>query len=195
MKKYKLIGLTGQTGAGKSAVAGMLRSLGAEVINADKIVAELYKTGSVCLKTISSVFGENVLFSDGTLNRKALAERAFSSKENTALLGGIVHPFVTARLFELLKNANGAVVFDAPQLFEANADVICDIIIAVTADENARLERIIKRDKLTRDEAISRMNAQYSESFFRENSDFIIENNGSETELFEKVKAVFKEVR
>lgn len=193
MKRYKLIGLTGQSGAGKSTVSAVFAECGATVIDADAIVSQLYTAGSPCLKTLAAQFGADILFSNGTLNRQTLAARAFSSADNTALLGKLVHPFVTARLFELLRGAEGVVVFDAPQLFEAGADVICDCVIAVLADDEVRLGRILSRDSITAEQAKQRMSAQLSEAFFREHSDFFIENNGSEQALKATARAVYQQ--
>ena len=183
MRKYKLIGLTGQSGAGKSTVSKIFSKPGARIINADEIVSELYTPGSYCLKAVAACFGADIINRDGSLNRKLLAERAFSSKENTAALNAIVHPFVTARLFELLKGAEGIVVFDAPKLFDSGADVICDSIIAVVAVQKLRLERIMRRDGLTEDQAVLRIKAQFSEDYFKKHADIIIENNSDEQNL------------
>ncbi|MGN0501825.1 MAG: dephospho-CoA kinase, partial [Ruminococcus sp.] len=158
MKKCRIIGLTGQSGAGKSTVASFLEQNGFYVINADLLVQKIYNSGSPCLKTIAAVFGEDIIIDNGTPDRKLLAERAFSSKENTALLSSIVHPFVAAELFAEIKKAAeiGAttVVYDAPQLFESNADVICDEIISVTSEKSVRLERICKRDNISKENAL-----------------------------------------
>ncbi len=182
MKNYKIIGLTGQSGAGKSTVAKLFSDGGAAVINADLLVAKLYVPGGICLKLIAQLFGADVLNKDGSLNRPVLAQKAFSSRENTNLLNSVVHPFVLA---EFLKECRAAadggarvVVFDAPQLFECGADVICDEVVSVTADKATRLERICRRDKITEQQAQSRFNVQYDEEFFRVNSDYIIDNNG-----------------
>ena len=183
MRRYKLIGLTGQSGAGKSTVSRFFAANGATVIDADAIVAQLYTPGSPCLKTVAACFGADILSADGTLDRKLLAQRAFAKAENTALLGELVHPFVTAVLFRRLKQAQGLVVYDAPQLFEANGDAICDCVIAVVADEAVRRERIISRDGLSPEQADARIKAQYSEAFFRQNADHIIENNADEATL------------
>ena len=94
-----------------------------------------------------------------------------------------MHPFVTAVLFRQLKQAQGLVVYDAPQLFEANGDAICDCVIAVVADEAVRRERIISRDGLSPEQADARIKAQHSEAFFRQNADHIIENNADEATL------------
>ncbi len=194
MKHYKLIGLTGQSGAGKSTVAEVFAKLGAYVINADTIVAELYNAGSPCLKAVAAEFGQDTIRADGTLDRKLLAQRAFASRERTDALNRLVHPFVTARLFELLRGAEGIVVFDAPQLFEANADVICDAVVAVTADKDIRVNRIIKRDSLSEEQAMLRVNAQYGEEYFRARADYIIENNFDEESLRTQAEKVYNKL-
>lgn len=198
MKKCRIIGLTGQSGAGKSTVAGFLEQNGFYVINADLLVRKIYESGSPCLKTIASVFGEDIITDNGTPDRKLLAERAFSSKENTALLSSIVHPFVTAELFAEIKKVAeiGAttVVYDAPQIFESNADVICDEIISITAEKSVRLERICKRDNISKELALMRMNAQLDEEFFRENSDYIIENNADLISLNIQLESLLKQL-
>ncbi|MBQ2093762.1 MAG: dephospho-CoA kinase [Ruminococcus sp.] len=194
MKHYKLIGLTGQSGAGKSTVAEVFAKLGAYVINADKIVAELYNAGSPCLKAVAAEFGQDILNPDGTLDRRKLAQRAFASRERTDALNRLVHPFVTARLFELLRGAEGIVVFDAPQLFEADADVICDAVVAVTADKDIRVNRIIKRDSLSEEQAMLRVNAQHGEEYFRARADYIIENNFDEESLRTQAEKVYNKL-
>ncbi|MGN0508804.1 MAG: dephospho-CoA kinase [Ruminococcus sp.] len=198
MKKCRILGLTGQSGAGKSTVAEFLEQNGFYVISADLLVKKIYNSGSPCLKTIAAVFGEDIISDNGTPDRKLLAKRAFSSKENTALLSSIVHPFVTAELFTQIKKAaeSGAttVVYDAPQLFESNADVICDEIISVTAEKSVRLERICKRDNISKENALMRMNAQLDEEFFRENSDYIIENNSDLSSLNVQLEGLLKQI-
>lgn len=198
MKKCRILGLTGQSGAGKSTVASFLEQNGFYVISADLLVRKIYNSGSPCLKTLAAVFGEDIISDNGTPDRKLLAKRAFSSKENTALLSSIVHPFVTAELFTQIKKAaeSGAttVVYDAPQLFESNADVICDEIISVTAEKSVRLERICKRDNISKENALMRMNAQLDEEFFRENSDYIIENNSDLSSLNVQLEGLLKQI-
>ena len=198
MKKCRIIGLTGQSGAGKSTVAKFLEQNGFYVINADLLVRKIYNIGSPCLKTIEAVFGEDIITDNGTPDRKLLAERAFSSKENTALLSSIVHPFVTAELFDEIKKAaeigTTTVVYDAPQLFESNADVICDEIISVAAEKSVRLERICKRDNISKENALMRMNSQLDEEFFRENSDYIIENNSDLSSLNVQLVGLLKQL-
>ena len=179
MTRVKLIGLTGQSGAGKSTAAEMFAESGMTVINADALVAEIYESSPACLRAVAASFGQDIIGTDGRLDRRLLAKRTFESKENTALLGSIVHPFVIAETLKILKTISGTAVFDAPQLFESNMDAVCDIIVSVTADESVRLRRIMERDGLMREQARERISAQYSEEFFRGHSDFTIENNGN----------------
>ncbi len=199
MKKYKIVGLTGQSGAGKSTVAALFEKNNVRVINADLLVQRLYRGNSICLKTVSSVFGADIVNPDGVLNRELLAQRAFSSKDNTRLLNSIVHPFVMSCFLDELKTAVSEnpdiIVYDAPQLFESNADLICDFIVSVVADKDNRIKRICARDKITRQQAIMRLNAQLSEDFFRRNSDFIIENNGSLDILKTQFDSIFKKLQ
>ena len=195
MKKTKIIGLTGQSGAGKSTASKYIRDIGIKVFDADKLVKEIYDdSNSTCLKAVCAVFGSD-LIKENSLDRKLLAQRAFSSKENTKLLSNIVHPFVTAKFLQELKETDAdMVVYDAPQLFESNFDAVCDCIISITADKALRLERICKRDNISVELATMRMNVQLDESFFVENSDYVIENNSTENELINQLKNILAEI-
>lgn len=183
MEKSIIIGLTGQTGAGKSTVCSLALGKGAAVINADSIAREVVQSGSRCLSQLAAAFGEDIIKSSGELDRRLLAKRAFSDKEKTELLNSITHPYIirnTKEKAEKLKaQGYSMIIFDAPQLFESGADLICDVIISVTAPEKLRLERIILRDGLSLEEAGLRMKAQHDEEFFREKSDYIIDGSES----------------
>lgn len=161
------------------------------------MVKQIYNRKSACVKSLAAAFGSDILDSDGTLNRPLLAKRAFSSKENTLLLNSLVHPFVVAEFLKECKKAadNGVemVVFDASQLFESNADVICDMVVSVTADAQTRVERICKRDGISPEQAQMRINAQLDEQFFKENSDYIIDNNGDIADVKMQVKEIFSD--
>lgn len=186
-------------GAGKSTVSKVFAKNGTAVINADELVAELYMPDSVCLKILSAEFGSDIILPNKNLDRKKLAQRAFATKEKTAVLGKLIHPFVLSLFLEktekLVNNDKKFIVFDAPQLFESKANVICDYIISVTADENIRKQRIMQRDGISEEMAESRINAQLSENYFKENSDFILENTGTKQELIDKAEGLFGYIR
>lgn len=193
MKNYKLIGLTGTTGAGKSEVAELFRDKGYEVVYADSLAREIMNNPDV-LSLLRENFGRDIA-DNNTLNRGLLAERAFKNKDTKKLLDSITHPFVSDLFLKELKRLNELevtrILFDAPQLFESGLDVVCDCVVAVIAPGDIRLKRIKERDKLSEEQAKRRINVQFSDEFFIENSDYIIDNNSDYELLKEKVSKVF----
>lgn len=192
MRNYKLIGLTGTTGAGKGEVVKILENSGYCIISADELAREIMKN-DVVLENIKSFFGEDVV-SCNVLDRDMLAERAFCDREHTALLNRITHPHITTLFFEKLSELECSgcekIVLDAPQLFESKINVVCDEIIAVLADESLRIERIILRDNITEKQAKQRISVQLSDKFFVENCDYIIYNNSTVTALTAEVESI-----
>ena len=195
MKKIKIIGLTGQTGAGKSSVCEIIEKLGFNVIDADKVSREVVDTDLNCLADLVMKFSCGILTENGTLNRKRLAAIAFSDPKNLAKLNRTIFPYITARIDKLIEElaAGGAeaVVLDAPTLIESGIDRKCDVVVSVLADTDSRLDRIIARDGLTEREATQRMSAQHDDSFYTERSRHIIYNNGTLEELEARVREVF----
>lgn len=178
-----VIGLTGQTGAGKTTVCDYARELSCDIISADAIAREVMKKGSPLLKKLEGLFGSDITDSDGLLNRRLLASRAFSSRENTDLLNSTVHPYIIGKAEEeikaLGKKGSRVIVFDASQLFESGGERLCDSVIAVTAPQRIRLERIMKRDGISEEAAMLRINAQYDEDYYTSRADYVIDGSRS----------------
>ncbi len=176
-----VIGLTGQTGAGKSTVSEFLAEMGCAVISADQVAREALSKNSDCLKRLAELFGCDIIDEDGCCRRRLLAQRAFSSPENKKLLDGTTHPWIIRRTEEYIgayrKNTCCPIVFDAPLLFESGGDRLCDAVIAVTAPEKLRLERIIRRDGLSPEEARLRMDAQHETEYYTGRADFVIDGS------------------
>lgn len=198
-----VVGLTGQTGAGKSTVSKVFAANGFAVIDADQVARRVVEKGTKCLDEIADFFGEGVICEDGTLNRKALAAIVFSDKAKLETLNTITYPYITGEILRQIRvhsvKDEKLILLDAPTLFESRADDFCDIIISVLADPDIREKRIISRDGLTQEQARRRMNSQLDEEFFRRNSDYIIRNNvDMETvndiswEVSAKIKELFK---
>ena len=178
-----IIGLTGPTGAGKSSLKTVAENLGYKVIDCDITARKAVEKGTKGLMALVNTFGEDILFSDGSLNRKALAQKAFSIPQNTELLNKILLPFITELV---LKECEGdKVLLDAPTLFESGLNEKCTATVGVLADRETRIERIKNRDNLSEDEALTRINAGKTDEFYKQNADFVIYNNG-ETEEFQK---------
>lgn len=190
MRDYIILGLTGPSGSGKSTFCKYLTDCGFACVDADLISKQALEAGSGCVFQLKSVFGDDIVYSNGEVNRQLLASRAFSSKENTQLLNDITHPWVFLRSLKIIKEmlADGKqfIVFDAPVLFESNSDIICDIIASVIADKQIRFERIIKRDKVSPELAQKRFSAQLPDDFYISRSDFVIDGTGDEQYLKDK---------
>ena len=186
LEKPFLIGLTGQTGAGKSYVAKKLRDMGYNIVDADYYSRRLTEDDSPILPLIAQTFGADTV-EHGVLNRKILAEKVFSNKDLLEKLNKIMHP----RILEMCESAaEFPCVLDAPQLFESGGERLCARVLSVTAPEDLRLKRIIERDGISKQQARDRMNAQHSEEFFKENSDFTVINDGRD--IISQLK-IFKE--
>lgn len=198
MSKTIVVGLTGPTGAGKSAVARRLEAVGWQIIDADVLARRVVEPGEAALKALVERFSEAILRADGTLDRAALAKVAFASQETTAVLNAIVHPAVITKMNEELAEAKRrgvrVVALDVPLLFQAGLESLCDLTVAVTAPEAVRRERIRRRDALTEEQAVARMNAQPSAEYYTSRADRVIDNGGDETALETAVKALLEEV-
>ena len=176
----KIIGLTGLTGAGKSTVAQKLMAYGCYHIDADKVAREVINNNENVKNKLKERFGDDVINSDGTTNRPLLASRAFANEESTNALNEITHPAVTEEIKSIIKDMEEigyrGVIIDAIALFESGEDALCDFTVAVVAPKEIRLERIMKRDSITEEKALERINAQKDESFFTSRADFVLWN-------------------
>lgn len=187
-----VIGLTGPTGAGKSSVGKICAEYGFKHIDCDLLSRKAVEKGSDGLCAVVHSFGKDILNADGTLNRKALANIAFSSVEKTELLNNTLFPFIEKLV--LKETESGKILLDAPTLFESGIDKLCRKTIAVLSNENIRFERIIKRDNLTEEQAKLRMRAGKPDSYYIEKADFVLYNNSDEYTFIENFKRVLTEI-
>lgn len=177
-----VIGLTGQTGSGKSTVA---RLLGFESINADEVAHEVLLDTRV-KNELCGRFGQDILDDNGEINRGELAKKAFANPNSLAMLGAITHPAIIKEILgriELLEGLGEKIILlDAPTLFESGAHKMCSKIIFVTADGQIRKKRIMERDGLSEQAAELRLRAQKTDDFYK-SADYKIINNGDKREL------------
>lgn len=185
----KVIGLTGPSGAGKTIVAQMLDL---PVINADSIARQVHKDPEV-LARLCERFGEDIA-RGGMLNRTLLASRAFADPQSTADLNAITHPKIIERIHQALASltldGTPCCVLDAPLLFEAGANTMCAVTVAVLADRDMRKNRIVERDGITAERAQQRIDAQPDDAFYLERCDHVIRNNGRISDLHAAVQAL-----
>ncbi|GAB2709164.1 dephospho-CoA kinase [Kitasatospora kifunensis] len=188
------IGLTGGIGAGKSAVAKLLVSHGAVLVDSDLIAREVVAPGTPGLAAVVAEFGPGVLGPDGALDRPALGALVFADPERLAALNAIVHPLVRARSAELeaAADADAVVVHDVPLLAENGLQGLFDQVIVVDADEQVRLERLVELRGMAAAEAKARMAAQATREQRLAIADLVVENNGTEAELAAQVRTVWQ---
>jgi len=193
-----VLGLTGPTGAGKGTVGALLQDADIPVIDTDGLARVVTAPGSPCLQELASVFSPAVLHPDGSLDRARLAQLAFASPEETAKLNAITHPYIRAltekQLIRLASQGYRVVVVDAPVLFESGFDSLCCKTVAVLADRAQRRNRLRQRDSLDDKQIDRRMSAQPDDSFYRTRADYILENNGDQSQLKDAVEKLICQI-
>jgi len=187
-----IIGLTGPTGSGKSSLTEIAEKNGYTVIDCDKLARKAVEKGTNGLKAVAEVFGADILNIDGSLNRKKLAEKAFSTTENTELLNKTIFPFII-ELTEKELMKYDKILLDAPTLFESGLDSVCTKTIVVLANRSKRFQRILVRDNLDEKSATLRLNAGKNDSFYTERADFVLYNNTDIDQLNLKFEKLLKE--
>lgn len=169
----KVIGITGSIACGKSYVSNYLISLGYEVIDTDLISHKITEDNSKYLPLIEDNFPSTVI--NNKLDRKKLSNIIFNDANKRKELNNILHPIILNEVIMMINSSHSDIIFlDVPLMFEAHFDSICDKIICVYTDYNIQIERLIKRDNITKDEAILRINSQMDLKKKMELSDYLI---------------------
>lgn len=176
-----IIGLTGQTGAGKTTVSQVMLLHGFYHINCDRLTALVLKDGSESARDIGRQFPD--FFMNGVFDRRKAAAALFSDSGLLARYNAAIFPHINKLISEMIGAAyaegHGLILLDAPTLFEAGADKLCDAVISCVAPEKQRIMRIMERDNISEQAARARTAAQHDEQFFRAHSDYVIENGGA----------------
>ena len=173
----KIVGLTGGIGSGKSTVANYIASKGIPVYIADEEAKKIMERDDVKQK-IQNLFTESILNSDNSLNRKKIAEFVFNNPDKLKELNAIVHPEVQLHFKNWLKEHKNYpfIIKEVAILFETGGNKQCDKVILITAPEELRIERAMKRDNLSKKDILVRIKNQISDSKKKELSDFVVEN-------------------
>lgn len=191
-----LIGLTGSIGSGKTAAAEYLRSLGAYIIDADIVAREAVQPGTEGARRIMEHFGGEAFSEDGTLDRKKLADIVFTDENKRKALNDILHPVIIEEMFrraeERLKKFPGStVILAAPLLIETGMYNKVDQVWLITAGDETRIARIMRRDGCTREQAQNRLASQMRDDEKRPFAHNVICNDGKIEQLYEKLRSAF----
>ena len=194
----KIIGLCGGSGSGKGVACDIFAELGIPCIDTDKVYHGLISTNSECAVELITTFGEQLNAFPG-IDRLRLREVAFSSQNNLVKLNRITHKHILEKTRSIIEDIKSdptvlGVVIDAPLLFESGFDKECDITVCVIADESVRIDRITKRDNISTDQALARINAQISNSDLISRCDYSVENNTTVDDLRNKINIVYNKI-
>ena len=187
-----ILGITGGTGCGKTTLLTCIGSQGGLILDCDAIYHDLLRTDLALLGAIEKRFPGTV--ENGVLQRKKLGRLVFSDEKALNDLNQITHSAVKAEVLRRLAHKPKLAAIDAIGLFEGGLAELCDVTVAVTAPEEARLRRLMIRDGIDRDYAKRRIAAQKSAEWFRERCDFCLENNGTQADFQETCLAFLRKL-
>lgn len=209
----KIIGLTGGIGSGKSTVTDYLTEKGFHVLDADKIAREIVLPGSEMLIQLSSVFGEEIICEDGSLNRKKLGDIVFSDAEKKKLLDSLMHTrileLIHERIFQFREEAEQAaeaaadpghiarfkVIFvDAPLLFETGLNNSVGEVWVIDVDDETRIKRIMERDGLKREDIQRRIETQMAREEKNRRADVILDNTKDQETLYRQIDELLEKI-
>jgi dephospho-CoA kinase len=193
-----IVGLAGGIGAGKSTVAGVFESLGAAVIDSDRLNHEQLSDPEV-VATLRSWWGDAIVADTGGVDRKAIADVVFEAPEELKRLQALIYPRIDRRRDELLDKCDAdskvkAIVLDTPKLFESGLDQLCDAVVFVEADRDIRLRRAGQARGWSERELTRREKLQNRLDFKRARADYTVVNNSNIVDLRTSIERILASV-
>ena len=188
----KIVGLTGGISSGKSTVSSYLKQLKIPVIDADEVARKVVEPNSQGAREIRKTFGSDVFEEDGSLNRQKLGSLIFSNAENRQKLDDLLQPLIKIMILdeieEYRQKGETMIVLDLPLLFEKHYEKLCEEIIVVYVPRELQLERLMKRNQYTKQEALSRIDSQLSIEEKRKRATVLLDNQGTIQQLYHQVE-------
>ncbi|MDE7163704.1 MAG: dephospho-CoA kinase [Clostridia bacterium] len=176
------IAVTGGIGSGKSTVCKIIEKAGYPVYSCDAVYSQLLN-GKYLPGKIAEVFGSEILNTDGSLNRRALSEIVFGNEQLLQKLNNITHPEIFKAMLSMTEGKSGLVFFEVPLLFECGYQNLFDEVIVVLRDRDSRIDSVIKRDGLTEQEIVNRINRQFNYTNLNFEQYYVIHNKGNIDDL------------
>lgn len=191
-----VVGLTGSIATGKSTVVEWFKTKHVPVIDADQIAREIVEPGKPILMRLKETFGEAIIQTDGSLDRALLGQMIFNDDTLRQKLDDLMHPAIVkemvARRDKYLNQNEPLIILDIPLLFEGGLTDLVDRVIVVYTTESVQLERLMKRNKLSKQEATQRIKTQWSIEKKKALATDVIDNNGSIEETYQQCDALYQ---
>ena len=188
----KIVGLTGGISSGKSTVSSYFKQLEIPVIDADEVARKVVEPNSQGAIEIRKAFGSDVFEEDGSLNRQKLGALIFSNAENRQKLDDLLQPLIKITILneieEYRQKGENMIVLDLPLLFEKQYEELCEEIIVVYIPKELQLERLMRRNQYTKQEALSRIDSQLSIEEKRKRATVLLDNQGTIQQLYQQVE-------
>ncbi len=189
----KILGITGGIGSGKSTVLSILREkYDAFVIEADKVGHQVMEPGGPCYEPVIGLFGKEIIKDDLSIDRSKVSDVVFQVAEKRELLNGIIHPAVKRRILEMIREQEALgrkmVVVEAALLLEDNYQEFCSEVWYVCTDLETRIGRLMESRGYSRSKCLNIIRSQKEDSWYRDRTDFVLENNGSMEDLLRKIQ-------
>ena len=188
----KIVGLTGGISSGKSTVSSYFKQLEIPVIDADEVARKVVEPNSQGAIQIRKAFGSEVFEEDGRLNRQKLGALIFSNAENRQKLDDLLQPLIKIMILdeieEYRQKGETMIVLDLPLLFEKQYEELCEEIIVVYVPRELQLERLMRRNQYTKQEALSRIDSQLSIEEKRKRATVLLDNQGTFQQLYQQVE-------
>ena len=195
----KVIGLTGGIASGKSIVASVFKELGAIIIDADQIARQVVLPHQPAWKDIVEYFGPEVVNEDKSLNRAKIGDIVYNDPDSLKKLNYFTHPRIVQHYKDELRRIkteqpDAIVILEVPLLYETNMDKLCQQVVVVWVDRETQIKRLMKRDKMSYEDAVRRVDAQIPLEEKVQWADFVIDNRGSIVETKEKATRYYNEI-
>lgn len=191
-----VIGLTGSFGTGKTFIASIFRSLGARIIDADRIAHEVIRERTDAYRRIIRHFGKDILDKNGDIDRSKLSGIVFNDKDELDNLNKIIHPKVIKEIKKKVKKTrhDKIIIIDAPLLIEAGLAGFVDKLVVVKSSRAKQIDRCIKKFGLKKEEVMKRIKSQIPLEKKIKMADFVIDNDGTRSETRKKALKIWREI-
>lgn len=192
-----IIGITGSSGSGKSTLCEILESsYKVKILNADKIARRLSRKGTSYLIDIIKVFGKDIVDEEGELKRSKLAQIIYSDAKKREELNTYTFKYVKEDIIKKISKIQDetTIVIDAPLLFEAELDKMCDKVIGIISPRELQIERIVARDDIDYEDAEKRLAAQANDEFFIKKCDYIVKNDNGFSKIEEQINDICNKI-